>query len=923
MAPPLTETADKPRGGVVAPLIPTSPRWTSPSRRRRPWLWLALVSLLLIAQTALVWLTFNFEINRLQEEVETASASIAADIRQAISRDLQSLQALGWRDDVRPAQWRTEVIQQLLERRELLRIERRDLQMQIVSAVDGPYHPPIFSRLPRNAIDQETEVACIAAARVGGPTFSRSFFVPLPGDLGVEVVDVCIPVQRSGQITSFVVASVSLQSLLAEVVSPTLLQDNELTFIDVDGTRLARAGRPRGGGIYIAERLVDLAGQTMRLRVDSISGRPQLIPNLAVALVLGLSLALGAVVVLLARDMRRRSTAEHALAEALAFRKAMEDSLLTGLRARDLDGRVSYVNPAFCEMVGFGADQIIGHDPPPYWPPEMVPEYRRRMQLRQLPMADPPTPSGVAVRGTSREGFETTFMRKDGERFAVLIFEAPLVDSHGKQTGWMSAALDVSDQRRIEELSRQQQERLQATARLATVGEMASLLSHELNQPLAAISSYAAGSLNLLSDENASADDAAMLRQALERIGEQAERAGKVIKSVHDFVRRREQQREPVRVEVLMEAVLPLMRLQARKSGARIEVALADALPRVVCDRTMVEQVLLNLTRNGIQAMEEATTRDAARTADPGAQQPSQLGHHQRDRPRAGNRRRCGAATVHTVFHNSPRRHGAGVEPVPHSDRATRWRARFRAAGGAPSAATTRPALPPNSASRCRLSGQRRSPDHRIRHKRHNRAENRASCGFSLRYATLLPDEPAASTRHRFADAGHSRLRPANGLSGRRRTGGARCTGLVAAVASLVERRFRQRRAVREDDRRTPARSRPARRRARLADLPELLAARRANARHQWPGAVRAAGRTWLAGRAAGDLSDRPWRRADRGRRRQARRLRFRRETVCRQCLGRSRRAGLAGQPARHCNRARAGACLPPGWPICPSANAK
>ena len=72
-------------------------------------------------------------------------------------------------------------------------------------------------------------------------------------------------------------------------------------------------------------------------------------------------------------------------------------------------------------------------------------------------------------------------MRKDGTRFPVLIFEAPLINAHGAQTGWMSAFIDISEQRRIEELSRASQERLQASARLATVGEMASLLSHELH----------------------------------------------------------------------------------------------------------------------------------------------------------------------------------------------------------------------------------------------------------------------------------------------------------------------------------------------------------------------------------------------------------------------------------------------------------
>jgi two-component system sensor histidine kinase DctS len=91
------------------------------------------------------------------------------------------------------------------------------------------------------------------------------------------------------------------------------------------------------------------------------------------------------------------------------------------------------------------------------------------------------------------------------------------------------------------------------------------------------------------------------------RIAEQAERAGRVIKSVHDFVRRRDQSREVISVDRLIEAVLPLVRLQARKSGTRIEIDLPVPAPRVRCDRTMVEQVLLNLTRNGIQAMEECT----------------------------------------------------------------------------------------------------------------------------------------------------------------------------------------------------------------------------------------------------------------------------------------------------------------------------
>jgi two-component system sensor histidine kinase DctS len=249
------------------------------------------------------------------------------------------------------------------------------------------------------------------------------------------------------------------------------------------------------------------------------------------------------------------------------------------------------------------ADELQEAPTPPYWPPERASEYAER-QAKRL----------ARHGGDPRVGFESVFMRKNGERFPVMIYEAPLVDSAGRHSGWMSAALDVSDQRRVEDLSRQQQERLQATARLATVGEMASLLSHELNQPLAAITSYASGSLNLLSAPPGQEQELrGLLQQSIGRIAEQAERAGRTIKSVHDFVRRREQARESMSAAQLIEAVLPLVRLQARKSGTRIEVDLPTPVPRVSADRTMVEQVLLNLTRNGIQAMEGEATPPAAR----------------------------------------------------------------------------------------------------------------------------------------------------------------------------------------------------------------------------------------------------------------------------------------------------------------------
>jgi two-component system sensor histidine kinase DctS len=93
------------------------------------------------------------------------------------------------------------------------------------------------------------------------------------------------------------------------------------------------------------------------------------------------------------------------------------------------------------------------------------------------------------------------------------------------------------------------------------------------------------------------------MRVPLQRMAEQAERAGRVIKSVHDAVRRRHSEREAVHPQALLDAILPLINLQARKLQVRVDCGLDPQLPAVLCDRTMIEQVLLNLARNAMQAM--------------------------------------------------------------------------------------------------------------------------------------------------------------------------------------------------------------------------------------------------------------------------------------------------------------------------------
>ena len=590
---------------------------------RRSALWVLLLSLVLAMLGTLVWLAGRYEASQIQSRLERDAQEIVADIRAGLTRNIQSYQALQSSERSLDS-WHFSATELLLERREIMRLEWRNESLEVRTHVDTPYRSPLFERLGRSSAQADVSLACSTAHRQSGAAYSSSYFMPQADGLGFELVDMCLPIMLAGRLVGYTVATYALQDVLAELVGKQLARGQSLSFTETDGTRLALYGAPlRAGRIFLAQQLLDLPGNKLVLRLESRHGIPALFPNVLTALVTAMSLALLAVLFLLARDMRRRLKVEHDLGEALAFRKAMEDSVLTGLRARDLAGRITYVNPAFCQMVGIPAKDLLNQSfPSPYWPPELAEAYQQRQAIR------------LAGDTVPREGHESVFMRPDGTRFPVLIMEAPLINAVGKHTGWMSAILDVSEQRRVEELSRASQDRLQATARLAMVGEMASLLSHELNQPLAAISSYATGSLNLLKYQSeaewpaaewarpapdalpvakSASDLSSDLQVAMARIAEQAERAGKVIKSVHDFVCRREQAREAVQPRALLDAVMPLVALQARKLAVSVVIQVDPACAPVLCDRTMVEQVLLNLSRNGMQSMQHLE-RSAART---------------------------------------------------------------------------------------------------------------------------------------------------------------------------------------------------------------------------------------------------------------------------------------------------------------------
>ena len=275
------------------------------------------------------------------------------------------------------------------------------------------------------------------------------------------------------------------------------------------------------------------------------------------------------------------------LHDAHAFRHAMEDSLLVGMRARDLEGTIIYVNRALCEMTGYESDELLGRRPPyPYWHPDDLEKHW--------------SDSDAALNGQAEPtGFESRVRHKQGQDVITMVYTAPLIDADGVQRGWMSSVVDITDQKRAEERQRVQEAQLQRTARLASLGEMASTLAHELNQPLMALSNFAAAAAAL-----AEAGPKELLVSSLGDIQGQARRASEIVKRIRGVVRQGRSAAETFAVEDLVRTVLGWLKPEIQARHVRVRSELPGDLPALTADRVLVEQVLLNLVLNALQALE-------------------------------------------------------------------------------------------------------------------------------------------------------------------------------------------------------------------------------------------------------------------------------------------------------------------------------
>ncbi len=388
-----------------------------------------------------------------------------------------------------------------------------------------------------------------------------------------------------------VVAMVALPLMLDRHIPWWIAEQYAVRIFDGTATQADRARRPLADGapFHIISFDPPLPGTSLQITAYD---RPAAFGNTALlAAIIALAAFSVSALLVVQRNALHRRRAEERLQAETAFRRSMEESLTVGLRAKNHEGRILYVNAAFCKLVDLPADVLIGHLPPmPYWSPDAVEEtLARQHQLATGPAAP--------------QSFESRFRRADGTEIDVQVYEAPLIDAAGRHHGWMGSVIDITEAKRSARNARLQEENLARTGRLVTMGEMASTLAHEINQPLGAIAAYAAGGLNLIEAGQANSP---MVKTAFEKLATQAHRAGLIIRRIQDFVKKREPQLVPLDLaEVAAEAV-DLMTAEAREMRVRLVLETDGPSPSpVLADRILIEQVMVNLIRNGMEAMAE------------------------------------------------------------------------------------------------------------------------------------------------------------------------------------------------------------------------------------------------------------------------------------------------------------------------------
>ncbi|MGD2109449.1 MAG: PAS domain S-box protein [Phycisphaerae bacterium] len=290
------------------------------------------------------------------------------------------------------------------------------------------------------------------------------------------------------------------------------------------------------------------------------------------------------------RDIRERKAAEKALSDSKRFLQTIIDQVPESLMVIDRNHRVVLANRTVRAMAG-GVDPVSS-----------LLSCHQVSHHCSTPCNGDHQPCPLDLVVSRREPVSVIHAHTDhhGDELLLEIIAAPVFDEHGEVIQIIESSRDITARVRAEEHARQRHADFAHMARLGTVGEMAASLAHELNQPLSAIVNYTQACLERL---DAGAEDPAELRRDLMQVALQAERAGGVVEHVRNFVRKGDRECALADINELARDALELLSAEMRQSGVRVSLSTADSLPPVLVTRIEIEQVLVNLVQNALEAM--------------------------------------------------------------------------------------------------------------------------------------------------------------------------------------------------------------------------------------------------------------------------------------------------------------------------------
>ncbi len=274
-----------------------------------------------------------------------------------------------------------------------------------------------------------------------------------------------------------------------------------------------------------------------------------------------------------------------------AYFEALMNAAVDAIIVIDQHGRIAIFNKAAEDIFGYVASEILGENVS-----KLMPEPDRSAHNQYLNKYN--TSGKPKIIGIGRE---VVGLHKDGTKFPVHLSVGEVAGT--KVSRFIGIIRDMSENHRLEREVREMQSELAHATRLSELGEMAAGIAHEINQPLTAISTYANACHRMLANEQC---DAAELLNTLHLITDQAQRAGEVVRRLRAFTKKRLGQRQLLKVNAIVDSTVRLAESDIRARNFQLCKRLAPTLPRVFADNVQIQQVILNLIRNAMDAMESA-----------------------------------------------------------------------------------------------------------------------------------------------------------------------------------------------------------------------------------------------------------------------------------------------------------------------------